>query len=335
MTTSALSGKPIASTGQVRSLNIFTDLPAVADMIETCFAGLLDADGKAAVNDIRRQGNDQGFLAWAPRMVDSISLPLSGFVYEVDGKLVGNVSLIPYNRYGQRNFLVANVATLPDYRRRGIAQLLTESAIARAFDRGAEEVWLQVRQDNPGAIGLYEKLGFAQKYTNNTWLLPPEYKINIDVPASVLVRRTIATDWPLLLQAYKQVYPPVLDWYYGYHLENFKPGLWQGLQRFLRDERVTQLTALSKGRLVGGLAVRNVLGQPEHIYVTRPFDGSAEALSALLAGLQSLVDVYKKQVFDFPPSEYDTLIFDAGFVKQRTLVWMRYDGIRPIDKKTR
>ena len=334
MTTSAISAKA-TDVGHVRPLNIFTDLPSVADMIETCFAGLLDADGQAAVNDIRRQGGDKGFLAWAPRMVDSISLPLSGFVYELNSKLVGNVSLIPYNRYGQRNFLIANVATLPDHRRKGIARVLTEAAIARAFERGAQQIWLQVREDNPGAIGLYEQLGFSQKYTNNTWLLPPEYKISSEPDATFQVRRTQSQEWPAMLQAYKQVYPSELDWYYGYHLENFKPGILPGLQRILRDERVSQLTAVERGKPVAGISVRNVIGMPEHIFATRPFNGSANSLLALFAGVKNMLDVHKKQVFEYPPSEFDPMIFNAGFIKQRTLVWMRYEGIGSSVQKMR
>ena len=325
MTTSTLSSK-IVDAGRLRPLNIFTDLPPVADMIETCFAGLLDQDGLAAVNNIRRQGKDKGFLSWAPRMVDTISLPLSGFVYEADGKLVGNVSIIPYNRFGERNYLIANVATLPQYRRRGIARLLTEAAVAKAYERGAQSVWLQVRQDNPGAIGLYEQLGFVQRFTNNTWHLPPEYKITAEPDPTVLVRRAQLAEWPTLLGAYRQIYPPVLSWYYGYNLEAFKPGFWRDVQRLFKDERVVLYTAFLGGQPAGSIAVRNMLGQPEHIYAIRPFANGKAVLLALLASIRAEIDPHKKQVFEFPPSEYDELIFTAGFVRQRTLVWMQYQG---------
>ena len=323
MTTTAIPKQTVA--GHVRPLNIFTDLPIVADIIETCFEGFLDGDGLAAVDSIRRRGRDKNFLAWAPRVVDSISLPLSGFVYEVDGILAGNASLIPYNRAGEKHYLVANVATLPNYRRQGIARKLTQAAVEKAKTQGASSIWLQVRQDNPGAIDLYEQLGFRQRMANTTWHLPPDYKISPRPYAGVSIRQTLNSEWQQLSVAYKQVYPPWLDWYYGHRVDDLTPGFWKSLQRFFRDERAVLISAMEGTNVAGGIAIKKVIGQPDKIYCTRPLAGGANTMAALLTSLASMLETRKKQVFEFPPSEYDQLIFDAGFVKQRTLVWMKYE----------
>lgn len=323
MTTSAISKQAVA--GRVRPLNIFTDLPTVADMIETCFEGFLDGEGLAAVDSIRRRGRDKNFLAWAPRVVDTISLPLSGFVYEVDGILAGNASLIPYHRAGVKHYLVANVATLPIYRRQGIARKLTEAAVAKAISQGADSIWLQVRQDNPGAVNLYEQLGFRQRVTTNTWHLPPDYQISPRPYAGVNLRKTTFAEWEQLSPTYKQVYPPWLDWYYGHRVDDLTPGFWPGIQRFFRDEQAVLVSAKDGAKLAGGIAVKRVIGHPDKIFCTRPLSGGANTMAAMLSSLSGLVEPRKKQVFEFPPSEYDQLIFDAGFVKQRALIWMKYE----------
>ena len=55
-----------------------------------------------------------------------------------------------------------NVAVHPDYRRRGIAQILIEQLILGLEERGSDSLSLEVRVSNESAIALYEKLGFVQ-----------------------------------------------------------------------------------------------------------------------------------------------------------------------------
>ncbi len=57
-------------------------------------------------------------------------------------------------------YLIANVAVRPEYRKRGIGRALTLAAMQHAKLHHADETWLHVRDDNPGAIGLYRSLGF-------------------------------------------------------------------------------------------------------------------------------------------------------------------------------
>lgn len=52
------------------------------------------------------------------------------------------------------------IATHPDHRRTGVGAALLDAAIATARHRGATQLHLEVREDNP-AIRLYESRGFA------------------------------------------------------------------------------------------------------------------------------------------------------------------------------
>ncbi len=144
----------LAETPQLRPLNILHDLPAVADLIEKCFASTMDAEGRSYLQQMRRAGRDNSFLRWAASAVETASMPLSGYVWEENGQIIGNVSLIPHHHKRKKYYLIANVATHPDHRRRGIGRALTEVAIRHARARNSSEIWLHVRDDNPGAIAL-------------------------------------------------------------------------------------------------------------------------------------------------------------------------------------
>ena len=55
--------------------------------------------------------------------------------------------------------LVAGVATLPAYRRRGIGTAITAVALQAAAEAGAREAFLD---SSPAGVGIYRRLGFAE-----------------------------------------------------------------------------------------------------------------------------------------------------------------------------
>lgn len=61
---------------------------------------------------------------------------------------------------GEMEVLTLGVAAAA--RRRGVARALMTSALAAARHAGAEACFLEVAVDNPGAIALYEGLGFRR-----------------------------------------------------------------------------------------------------------------------------------------------------------------------------
>src|SRR5512142_2116576 len=156
-------------SGPLRPLNILHDLPQVADLIELCFSSTIDDEGQSYLDQMRRASRDNEFLRWAGRVVDSTSMPLSGFVWEENGRIVGNASLVYQNYGGRKIAMIANVATHPDYRRHGIGKALTEGAMNHARRKGSNELWLHVRDDNPTAIRIYEELGFEERARRTTY----------------------------------------------------------------------------------------------------------------------------------------------------------------------
>ena len=55
---------------------------------------------------------------------------------------------------------ITNIATHPEHRRCGCGKAVTEALLKEAAARNAEQVSLEVRASNAGAIALYEGLGF-------------------------------------------------------------------------------------------------------------------------------------------------------------------------------
>lgn len=58
---------------------------------------------------------------------------------------------------------ITTIATHPDYRRRGLGELLLTSLIDIAYDIGARQVTLEVRVTNGIAQNLYRKYGFREE----------------------------------------------------------------------------------------------------------------------------------------------------------------------------
>ena len=55
-----------------------------------------------------------------------------------------------------------NLAVLPDYRRKGIGEMLVKRLVEELTANAVSSLTLEVRASNTGAIELYNKLGFAQ-----------------------------------------------------------------------------------------------------------------------------------------------------------------------------
>ena len=57
---------------------------------------------------------------------------------------------------------IQTLAVSPAARRRGLGRAIVVALIAEAVARGAHQVFLEVRADNPSARALYDSLGFEQ-----------------------------------------------------------------------------------------------------------------------------------------------------------------------------
>lgn len=79
-------------------------------------------------------------------------------VAEEDGVLLGYIVFSSVLDEGS----VDNIAVLPAYRRRGVAEALLADALAKARESGLAHIYLEVRASNAPARALYEKHGFRE-----------------------------------------------------------------------------------------------------------------------------------------------------------------------------
>lgn len=73
---------------------------------------------------------------------------------------------------GSRDGEVQTIAVAPSARRNGLGRILMERLIAEADTRGARQVFLEVRADNPNARALYDSLGFEQIAVRKNYYQP-------------------------------------------------------------------------------------------------------------------------------------------------------------------
>ncbi len=315
------------TAGRLRPLNILRDLPAVADLIELCFNKTLDTEGQEYLRNMRLSSGDATFLKWASRTVDSISLPLSGYVWDDGGRIVGNASLIPFRKHGKKYYLVANVAVHPDYRRRGIARLLTEMAMHHACEKRAYQVWLHVRDDNPGAVSLYQSLGFAERLRRSEWQAKPHMSVPA-LPEGYRLSRRSNSDWGSQSRWLARAYPDMLYWYNAPHWQVFSPGLWPALKRALSDSSINQWSVYHDRRLQGVISVQTGMNRYAHAWSAVPPEAGQALLALLIHARQAARGFYTVAV-DYPAYEHAASFEAAGFKLHRTLLWMQSPGVQP------
>lgn len=131
---------------------------------------------------------------------DSYSMPwgeatFRGLLRRVDADLLVAESADTLVGYAACWFVVdqgelGNVAVARDWRRRGVGARLVDACIARAGERGARELFLEVRPSNITAQRLYLRFGFeAVGRRRNYYVAPAEDAIVMrriigDEPAS-------------------------------------------------------------------------------------------------------------------------------------------------------
>ena len=307
---------------QVRSLNILRDLSPVADLIELCFSNTMDNDGQRYLSDMRRAGRDDKFLRWANHMADTTSLPLTGYVWEEQNRIVGNTSLIPFRDRAKRIYLIANVAVHPDSRRRGIARILTQRAMEHAYKKNATAIWLHVRDDNPGAIKLYEGLGFQEVARRTAWQAAPDSSLfKPDSDLQIVPRHP--RFWLQQQDWLRRLYPEALNWYQPLNLSTLRPGFANWLYLLFTDFSIKQWAAVRGDDLLATLTWMPQGGRTESIFGATAEGSDPEALMQVLIHARGALANSATLSLEYPAGEMTEAISAAGFKARRTLIWMR------------
>lgn len=313
---------------QLRPLNIMRDLSDVADLVELCFQSAMDNDGRRYIQQMRDASRDNRFLRWASTSIEQTSMPLSGYIWEEDKRIVGNISLVPFTQNRKRIYLLSNIAVHPDYRRRSIAQQLTSMGMEHARNRRAASIWLHVRDDNFSAIKLYSNLGFKKHSRRTTWrtdLLP--------IPESVLYSAKITPRpgrfWRQQLQWLQRAYSDEITWYRMPNWETFGTSLRYWLYRFFVENDIRQWSVEQDGHLQGVVSWMQTRTRTTPLWLATAPHADTTAISELLLHARRHLSAQRRELtLNYPADEMTEALESAGFVPRHTLLWMVADGAK-------
>ena len=245
-----ISVKPIAPRTAAkdgpRPVNLRSDLRPLADLIELVFADSMDSGGRSAIREMRYLSHLGYGLKLISRMND-LALGISlGFVYVMDGKLVGNVSVYPaeYPKEMGQTWILANVAVHPEYQRRGIAHSLVDASLGMIRRRAGARVILQVNYDNGPAQRLYERHGFIYERPWRIWRRSGFVRSPAASASDFPVARLRGEEWAAELALAQAARPNArggIGWLKPVHRSKFYTPVWKRLLRLISLSGVERL----------------------------------------------------------------------------------------------
>jgi ribosomal protein S18 acetylase RimI-like enzyme len=312
-----------AASPYIRKVNVRRDLLAVADLIEICFIDTLDDDGREYLRQMRMAARDMNYLRWLQGAAERISAPLYGFVWEENGRIVGNLSFIPIVRGSKVTYLIANVAVHPEYRRRGIGTRLTAAAVDNLRERGIETAWLQVRDDNPAAHHLYLSLGFVERARRASWQASGPPLLDWVDPGGVTIQPRAAREWEWHERWLRRAYPPEVAWNLPLNIPRLSPQPFDRLLRWLRGEMQRNWSARRGDRPIGFVSWEPMRAATDTLWLAAdPDDEAAAILSLLPYARQQLAGRMRPLQVNYPAGRAESAFRQAGFVNHQTLIWM-------------
>lgn len=308
----------------IRHFDLARDLDPVADLIELCFPIDTDPDGQAYVNQMRKSAREMRLMGWLAGFSDQYPMRNSGFVWEEHGQIIGNLSLIPLKKEGRRVHLIANVAVHPGYRRRGIARKLTQRALHALHRQGETQVWLQVRDDNPAAVGLYRELGFAEQAIRTTWRMRPYDLTYQSKPCKppYTVQRMLRRDWTSQRAWLEDAYPANVRWQLPLNIHRFSPGLLQCVTNFMEGASIKHWTVSHNGQVQGVITWQKSDTYADNLWLAFPIEREAELLPESLAQVLTRLPKKHPVSIDYPKGRCAEQLSELGFEEFRSLIWM-------------
>lgn len=316
------------SGGGLRPLNPARDMHQVVQLLRLVFGTSFERDeGWSAAPSGFGPGFGQLFA------FGSLTSRLSnGFVWEANGRIVGNVTLMSTSSWGR--YLVANVAVHPDYRRQGIAYALMEAVGQAAVASNGRVVLLQVVKDNYPALGLYQRLGYRTVGNMTTWYAPMHRLRPISPgqqPEGLAGIRELARGhWQAAYDLDSSRVPPDLNWPEPLHPDAYRTTFWRRLGEFLTGRQFEAWSVVDDGdRLCALVSIAGEWGRAHLLSLRVGADWVGQLERPLLAkAIRRLKTLPRRAVrVDHPDDDIlvNTLLREANLAPQRTLTHMRLD----------
>jgi ribosomal protein S18 acetylase RimI-like enzyme len=184
-----------------------SEFDRVTALVETAFAEDQAREGRNFRDEMRGIRKMLPVFRVLFAVVPSMENHFYTLVWDVDGQFAAMVTLMRQGSNRQR-WYIANVATHPDYRGRGLARTLVSAALDRIRTQGGQYALLHVRADNDPAYRLYRTLGFLHLETSTT-LKGVAQPIGMPaLPDGYALRPLPTTDWQTRLTVAQQLASP-------------------------------------------------------------------------------------------------------------------------------
>lgn len=314
---------PQTAQGHIRRLSMRRDLAAVADLVELCFSDTLDLEGRNFLRGMRETARSASLMGWTDSIIERSPTPQTGLVWEQERSIIGNVSLIPITVSARRCYLIANVAVHPNYRGQGIGRQLTAAAMEFARNRHVPAVWLQVRDDNPSAIHIYEHLSFVERARRTTWRVSDEIP-RLSVSSELSLCRRRSSFWFKQQLWLERLYPLEFSWSLPVDRKLLRPDFWGNMYRLMSMENPRQWAVQRKGVLQAVLTWRHVNDYNDPLWLAIPDTVDEEALLTLLVHARSRIPRQQPTSLNLPAGLAKEPLMQAGFRPAHTLIWMEY-----------
>lgn len=310
---------------RIRPIDIRRDLPSIADLIEISFADHMDAEGRDYLRHIRQIARGVGGFILGGNTPESSPLPFQGYVWEENGIIIGNLTLISVRKRYRNTYFIANVAVSPNQRGKGIASQLTRRAIAHVTERDGKRIFLQVRSDNPDAIHIYLRAGFEEFSRRTSWIFTDGICRPGNLGAGVEISRRKKTDWEQQKVWLEQIYPPDISWNMPYNLERLRPDIWVWLDNLMNAVVCRSWSAREGGQLIGSASYESGFSGSDYIWLASSPVWEDRVICALMPHIQTRVSKPQRVTVNYPAGRGREGFTSCGMREQHTLIWMELD----------
>lgn len=317
--------------GGLRKINPNNDIPQLVELLQLVFGTEFEGDGQQVFNNVGRTRNPS-FL-WR---LDSLMAKLaSGFIWEVNGRIVGNATII-YTRSRYR-YLVANVAIHPEYRRQGIARHLMQAVVKDISGRGGKTLALQVVKGNQAAVDLYESMNFFAIGSMTTWQSSVSRLRTAGDTGESLLQPLPADRWREAYDLDRIALDPRLYWPEPLTVDSYRRGLMSRFSDFINGRKFDTLILYDDKNKINGLVnIFSEWGRTHQISIRihprwrgllerKLLDGAIRRAKFLPRRNVQLIHPANDELMNM-------LLPIANFNRQRTLTHMRLDIENAVDE---
>ena len=316
---------PIPSQTQrgPRPINPNKDIPQVLRLLEIVFGAAMDEEGRRIFAGTQK--NQPSFLWRLNPIASRLSL---GFVWEQDGKVVGNVTLLT-TKHPER-YLIVNVAVHPDYRRQGIAHDLMNYVAERVLERGGKQILLQVEKDNDPALELYKLLNYDVLGSMTNWYSSVSRLRIVETDRVPSIRKMRSKEWQAAFRLDQMSLHPDLNWPELPDPNMYRSGWLRELGNAINGRRSeTWVATNGRNQLAGLTYISSEWGRTHLISLRVHPSWRGQLERPLMAHLTHELKYYPRRNIRIDHPDEDEvmglLLREANFQPRRSLTHMRLD----------